>query len=424
MSVDEKDRDDVAGAEMEDIGFDREDMEEDAPYSHDDELFDAFGDGSHAPIITDPRDGLPRPADDFVAPAPKLSKSTLVCLEDESEWIEVFQEDARGKNVLLEMIMTPSDQARELLRNRRSRYDENGIERNPRVFKPDQVSKKFGISVVKSLKEDVVVAPKRPRCEHLVRQLTIATDIDAGGLEVRPMFTYCKAFKSVSGAFLSLMDQAVCACEMRKPRDLVTEKMIVSRIKRKIEEGEKREAVPAMKGPVLKDNPFEGEEKFDIHISLVECDPKFAPGKKSQIVCGPPSMYSGREEHVLYVGRDIATSAFKTSRGDAGVHTFLVGENDFSPPGVDPESLRIFCENWPNNASFQYLGDNLKRTPKFLADQLLRGESVYVCAKREADVPFAWMLISRALGVDISDAMRDSSGFLRPEYKSYLERTK
>jgi len=414
MSIEE--RDDEAGVEHEDVGFEHEDMAEDKPFEHEDLYFDAFGEGSNTPIITDPNDGLPRPADDWVAPAPKMSLDTFICLEDESEYVEVFKEDVSGKNVLVESLVYKTDEAREILQSRRSRYDKDGAQITPRRFKPEQVKEVYGIKVVEVLQKNfVVVAPKRQRCSNLVRQITIAEDIAAGDMVVQPMFTFCKAFKSTSGAYLSLMDKAILSCEHRTPRDIVTEKMIVDRVRRKIKEGNERQQVPVMKSVPTK-NPFEGEMEFSPVEAVFKADPKIAPGVNSVLSVGMPSRYSGKQQHVLYVGRDMNNQVFESIRSDVAFHTIYVDSRDYAPEGVSEADLKEFCDSWPRYASYAYLSNNLISAPRHMRDCLLSGENVYVCAKDERDAMFAYNLILREFGKS------ELHGNMRAEHINYLNR--
>jgi len=417
----EEERDDVAGVSLDEIGFEHADMAEDRPHTHDDELLDAFGDGSHTPIVTDPEDGLPRPADGWVAPAPKLSTKSFLCLEDESQFVELFQEDTSVKNVFLDAITRKPEGARKIMAGRRSAYGPDGEPVPRRTFKPDQVVEMFGIQVVRSGVNGSVVVPVmpiRPRCSNLVRQIIDSSDVDAGGVEVRPMFTYCKAFKSVSGAYLSLMDRAIYACEHRTPRDLISDKEIVRRIKDKIRQGEERVAVMPLLTMPKPENPFEGEETYKVLGATVSCDPKYAPGKKVTITLMNPSAWDGHELNVLYFGRHIQREQFSRLRTDVGFHSILSGEDDYAPEDTSPEDLKAFCESWPLAAEFEYLSTNLENTPRFLANRILQGENLAILAKHRKDAMFALALIRRELKLDI-----DTTG-LRPEHLSYLERTK
>jgi hypothetical protein len=413
-------RDDEVGAKIEEIGYTHEDMTEEAHHDHETELFEAFGDGSHTPIVTDPKDGLPRPADNWVAPAPKLTLKSLICLEDSSSFVEVFEEDSVSvKSMLAEAMSKKPEALKKLLDGKRSIYDDSGNRRERREFKPEQVVEKYGYFFAEILGKMVPVAPRRQQCIHLVRQVVDAGDLDAQGEEVRPLYTYCKAFKSTAGSYLSLMDRAVFACEHRSPRDMVSDRYIRERIKAKVKQGEDRVALPAMRGEVRVENPFEGEIDFEMMSFEGKCDPIFAPGKKWTITVMSPSKYMGLAEHMLYVGAGIDRETFVGKRKDLGFHTLLMWPTDFAPEGTPPEDLKVFCEAWPRAARFTYLEGNLERTPKFLKEQMMRGESVAVCAKDPRDAAFAAALLIREFDRELPEGVA-----LRPEHASYLRRTK
>ncbi len=413
-------RDDEAGSTVEEIGYTHNDMTEEAHHDHETELFEAFGDGSHTPIVTDPKDGLPRPADNWVAPAPKLSLNSFICLEDTSSYAEVFLEDSGSvKSMLAEAIAKKPEHLKKLLDGKRSMYDESGKTRERREFKPEQVVEKYGYFFAEILGKVVPVMPKRQQCIHLVRQIVDAGDVDAQGEEVRPVYTYCKAFKSTAGSYLSLMDRAVFACEHRSPRDTVSDRYIRERIKAKIKQGEERTALPAMRGEVRVENPFEGEIDFGMMSFSGKCDPTFAPGKKWTVTVMSPSKYMGLAEHMLYVGAGLDRETFVGKRKDIGFHTLLMWPTDFAPEGTPPEDLKVFCEAWPRAARFTYLEGNLERTPKFLKEQMLRGESVAVCAKDLRDAAFGAALLLREFDRELPEGVA-----LRPEHESYLRRTK
>jgi hypothetical protein len=413
-------RDDEAGSTVEEIGYTHEQMTEEAHHDHETELFEAFGDGSHTPIVTDPVDGLPRPADNWVAPAPKLTTKSLICLEDTSSYVEVFLEDSGSvKSMLADAMAKKPEHLKKLLEGKRSMYDDDGKLRDRREFKPEQVVEKYGHTFASILGGMVPVLPKRQQCIHLVRQVVDAGDLDAQGEEVRPMYTYCKAFKSTAGSYLSLMDRAVFACEHRSPRDTVSDRYIRERIKAKIRQGEERTALPAMRGEVRFENPFEGEVAFEPMYFDGKCDPTFAPGKQWTVTVIPPSHYMGLAEHMLYVGAGLDRETFVGKRKDIGFHTLLMWPTDFAPEGTPPEDLEVFCEAWPRAARFTYLEGNLERTPKFLKEQMLRGESVAVCAKDPRDAAFGAALLLREFDRELPEGVA-----LRPEHESYLRRTK
>jgi hypothetical protein len=127
----------------------------------------------------------------------------------------------------------------------------------------------------------------------------------------------------------------------------------------------------------------------------------------------------GLAEHMLYVGAGIDRETFVGKRKDLGFHTLLMWPTDFAPEGTPPEDLKVFCEAWPRAARFTYLEGNLERTPKFLKEQMMRGESVAVCAKDPRDAAFAAALLIREFDRELPEGV-----VLRPEHASYLRRTK
>lgn len=68
----------------------------------------------------------------------------------------------------------------------------------------------------------VKVEPKRPQCRHYVRQL-IPWHEDK---EHTTCQRYCSALKNDMGEILSISNQEVLACEIRRPRNLESEKLL------------------------------------------------------------------------------------------------------------------------------------------------------------------------------------------------------
>lgn len=202
---------------------------------------DAFT-GEAAAIINDPVDGMPRPDDTGPmppAPAP-LSPETLVCLEDESEWLEVWREDATR---FLDGL--PARKSRSFLR---SQYDEEGKELERRRYRGDaKIEKRWGNRVVVDNGVDVYVQPKRHRCEHLCAFISPVTDVDVQGKAAEPIFMFCDKFRTVGGAKMSLFDETVTACTERYPSDPVSLSKVKARIDAKIEAGRNRVSLPIFK---------------------------------------------------------------------------------------------------------------------------------------------------------------------------------
>jgi hypothetical protein len=207
--------------------------------------FDAFV-GEPAKIITDPVDGMPRPDDvgQDAPVAPPLSAETLVCLADDSMWVEVF-----GHHAPTEGFGGPLD-----LRRSRSKYDESGREREPLTFGPDVPrEKRFGHDVALYVEPStgerswVVVQPRRFPCKHFSAFVSPVSDIDVGGRPAEPLFMFCDRFKTVGGAKMSLFDETITACTERDPPDAVSAAKIASRIEQKIAAGRSRTSLPIFK---------------------------------------------------------------------------------------------------------------------------------------------------------------------------------
>lgn len=171
------------------------------------------------PIVKSPIDGLPVPADASpeVRPAPPFTHHTMVCVEDEREFVEVFFGDEPGLDHET-MSCFPDIQ---------TRWDVDGVERKRRTFTPDQVCWRWGTTCALAKVDDdkraeafVPVRPVRERCRHYVRQSMNNDDVpDEGAFGHRIVFRNCSARRSVGGAFMSLRDCAVYACDLRYPPD-------------------------------------------------------------------------------------------------------------------------------------------------------------------------------------------------------------
>ena len=147
----EHDKKDESGEDIQatrqDVGASRKDLEKPQPWSRADQYFDAFGEGSNTPIVNDPVDGMPRPADDWVAAAPRLD-AEMVCLEKDALWVELFAEETVASTFLENLAAVRSEGARKILKSRRSRFNDMGEELPRRTFEKDKVKSLFGLSVV------------------------------------------------------------------------------------------------------------------------------------------------------------------------------------------------------------------------------------------------------------------------------------
>jgi len=208
-----------------DFSFDRADPLMNV--GHSDLLKDAFP-GRTQPIINDPVDGMPRPSDDRVQTnILPFNEDTFVCIEDERQWVEVFTEGDTDSW----QWQVPLGKAQSVAPTR-SRWDDNGDEREPATFKKDEVKKCFGLDVVITNGQMVRVRPIRQRCTFYTEQLAVADDVDA-----TPLYRFCSAFRTLAGAHWSVFDESILACSARNPRDFVGEKQLVKRNRDKIEQG-------------------------------------------------------------------------------------------------------------------------------------------------------------------------------------------
>jgi hypothetical protein len=94
--------------------------------------------------------------------------------------------------------------------------------------------------IVRVHPEWIEVEPIRPPCRHYIRQKSHA-DFDP---QFKAIFRLCAARRTTEGAFMSVRDRGIWACDMREPRDLETEKQLDEFDEQKMREGTQREYVP------------------------------------------------------------------------------------------------------------------------------------------------------------------------------------
>lgn len=201
------------------------------------------------PVIRDPQDGLPKPVDGDECFAPPFTHEHVVCIEDARQYVEMFVGellDAGGwRHVLQEQSGTGLDTGIGRLRDSRSwvlchdddrtddavmlgpllyardRYHDDGSERTRERYEPQRIKELWG-QLCCVLGQDTFrpVRPIRPVCEFYRRQCfnnDAERDPTAPGGRIN--FTHCIKRRSVGGAFMSLKDQAVFACDHRDPPD-------------------------------------------------------------------------------------------------------------------------------------------------------------------------------------------------------------
>lgn len=80
------------------------------------------------------------------------------------------------------------------------------------------------------------VQPKRRQCVHYVRQMVQFEH----NPEVRMISRLCSARRDRQGAFMSVRDRAVWACDMREPPDPQSQKLLDDFDEKKVKEGQAR----------------------------------------------------------------------------------------------------------------------------------------------------------------------------------------
>jgi hypothetical protein len=97
----------------------------------------------------------------------------------------------------------------------------------------------------------IEVEPLRPACVFYGRQFSQA-DFNP---EIRVMNRVCTARRDTAGAFMSLRDRAMWACDLRQPRDPVSDQKLDEFDEKKMREGTNRTFLPIFGGGI-----FEGKE--------------------------------------------------------------------------------------------------------------------------------------------------------------------
>jgi hypothetical protein len=194
---------------------------EDSEFSLRSEIDEAFP-VETIPVAIDPVDGLPTPVDDAtrLALAAPFTVETVVCLEDDSEWVEVFKEELNDHEARYGHV-------HRLLRNQlvlRSRFDGDGAEQKRLAVLPDVTGVRWAHRVtVRHVQPFVLLRPKRERCVHYKRQVFVNDDVpNPADLGHRIIFRNCGARRSVGGALMSLRDEGIYACDYRSPPDPAT----------------------------------------------------------------------------------------------------------------------------------------------------------------------------------------------------------
>jgi len=192
------------------------------------EIFEAFQPVTSI-MVESPVDGLPIPAEERgdLAMAHPFTRDTVVCVEDDTSFVEVFAEELNEQEFLYEgagVFLVNSYFSSGFRLKALGQFDADGHPRARRSFEPSQVTTRFGLSVTKlETGEFVPVRMKRERCKFLMRQVMANDDVpnpkEPGHLL---RFYNCTMRRSVGGAFMTLRDEAVYACDYRSPSDPAT----------------------------------------------------------------------------------------------------------------------------------------------------------------------------------------------------------
>ena len=190
-------------------------------------------------MVPSPLDGLPVPRDETtdLATAHPFTYETMTCIEDDREYVDLFDDELSTRGYWETMVgdttaWVPHGDRDKVTANciqLRPRYDRDGNDAERQRFTPEQVERRWGVALVRAPTgipgvEDsepqlwVPVRPIRERCIHYKRQIMANDDAphpEAVGHFL--IFRNCTKRRSVGGAFMTLRDEAMYACDHREP---------------------------------------------------------------------------------------------------------------------------------------------------------------------------------------------------------------
>jgi hypothetical protein len=186
-------------------------------------------------------DGLPLTVDQTTASdIPALSVKSLICMGDFSKFV---LRDEWG-HVCAEFVRS------EVTRMPNGKWTvSGGVAR-----RVDGVKAIIGVPAEG---EPVEVEPIRPQCRHYVRQKTSF----ALNAQHSQFSRLCSARRTTEGAFMTVRDVAVGACDMREPFDAESSKVLDEFDALKIEQGTSRELLPIFQGMGIFERKFDAATK-------------------------------------------------------------------------------------------------------------------------------------------------------------------
>ncbi|NBT36072.1 MAG: hypothetical protein EBT03_11150 [Betaproteobacteria bacterium] len=223
----------VTGDECEFSAAERDGTAPESEFSLREEIFETFKPVTEI-VVDSPFDGMPVPANERhdLAKAHPFTRETIVCVEDDTEYVELFTEELQARGWVEKRGLWGLGSARLFLSgdvkntmpaDAISQYSEDGSKRERRSFDSQNVVDRFGASVVLQDGKCIPVRMKRERCVHWRRQV-MANDDQPEPTEPGHLIRYsnCAARRSVGGALMTMRDEAMYACDYRDPYDPLT----------------------------------------------------------------------------------------------------------------------------------------------------------------------------------------------------------
>lgn len=197
-------------------------------------------DGLPVPIEADPQDALAVP----------FTEDTVLCIEDEREYVEIFIEELAERGFCRNWFSgwhKPTEWGKGLSFEPVSMWKQDGTRLSRRRYDPAQVKEAFGVQYVLDLRgRPVPVRPRRERCKHYCRQV-LSNDLQKDPAQPghQIVFRVCTARRSNGGAYMSVSNEAVYACDVRNPFDSESSARQDDKDRQKLRDRPDRVLVPA-----------------------------------------------------------------------------------------------------------------------------------------------------------------------------------